>query len=96
MSSNPNLYISASNMEMIQTVLDRAGYNAKLLVEDQRLFNTASLLVMKLFLAGEESPLGLTAKLEYQLGKACQNRQLYKSPHERYAIQGLPIGLQTH
>jgi hypothetical protein len=87
--------ISPSDMQIIQSVLDDAGYDANLLAEDQRLFNTAALLVTKLFLAGDGSPLGLAAKLENQLGKAGKHRPVCTSSLARYAIQGLPVELQS-
>lgn len=94
MSSDPRYAsISPSEMKMVQSVLDDAGYDANVLAEDQSLFNTAALLVMKLFLAGETSPYALTAQLERNFGKAIDNRAHYKSPLPRYAIQGLPHNL---
>ncbi|AFL49945.1 hypothetical protein [Sinorhizobium fredii] len=79
---------------MMQSVLDEAGYDASVLVDDPRFFNTAALLVTKLFLAGVDSRSGLAAKLEYQLGKAGKHRQPCTSSLSRYAIQGLPLELQ--
>ncbi|AFL53816.1 hypothetical protein ABIE78_006565 [Sinorhizobium fredii] len=86
---------SNSDLDMIRSVLDEAGYDASLLVADQRLFNTAALLVTKLFLAGETSRMGLAAKLEYQLGTAGKHRQPSGTCLARYAIQGLPLELQS-
>ncbi|MFD1328745.1 hypothetical protein [Mycoplana ramosa] len=82
--------ISPSDMEMIQSVLDDAGYDANVLAIDQSLFNTAALLVVKLFLAGETSPYALTAQLERNFGKGVATRAPYGAPLPRYAIQGLP------
>ncbi|OAP36620.1 hypothetical protein AU381_19215 [Sinorhizobium glycinis] len=87
--------VSPSDREMILSVLDDAGYDASVLVEDPRFFNTAALLVTKLFLAGVDSRSGLAAKLEYQLGKAGRHRQPGTSTLPRYAIQGLPLELQS-
>ncbi|MCG5477587.1 hypothetical protein [Sinorhizobium alkalisoli] len=87
--------ISPSDRRMIQSVLDDAGYDSGFLAEDHHLFNTAALLVTKLFLAGEGSRSGLAAKLEYQLGKAAKNRRTCAFSLPRYAIQGLPIELQS-
>ena len=87
--------ISPSDLEMIRAVLDDAGYDANLLVEDQRLFNTAALLVTKLFLSGVGSRSELAAKLACQLGKAGKHRQSCRSSLSRYAIQGLPLELQS-
>ena len=91
MSSDPSFTaISPIEMEMIQSVLDNSGYDANVLRADQRQFNAAALLLMKLFLAGETSPDALSAQLEYNFGKATVNKLPYKSPFARYAIQGLP------
>ncbi|WP_164839359.1 hypothetical protein [Sinorhizobium meliloti] len=77
--------IAPADLEMIRSVLDDAGYDASVLVEDQCLFDTAALLVTKLFLSGVDSRSALAAKLEWQLGRA----------GTRYAIQGLPLESQA-
>ncbi|MCD2181603.1 hypothetical protein [Rhizobium sp. GN54] len=95
MSSDPSFtVISPAEMKMIKSILDSAGYDASLLRDDQRQFNAAALLLMKLFLAGETSPDALSAQLEYNFGKASVNKLPYKSPFARYAIQGLPSNLR--
>ncbi|OCP20980.1 MULTISPECIES: hypothetical protein [unclassified Ensifer] len=92
MSSNPAYAtILPAEMEMIQTVLDDAGYDADVLAEDQSLFNAAALLVMKLFLAGETSPYALSAQLERNFGAPTKDSAPYKPPLPRFAIQGLPM-----
>ncbi|WP_457813571.1 hypothetical protein [Sinorhizobium meliloti] len=71
-----NVYImSPSDLQFIRSVLGEAGYNAKLLVDDPRSFETAELLVTKLFLAGEDSRPGLAAKLEQILFNPGHTRQ---------------------
>lgn len=71
MSSRPSFAaISPEEMEMIQSVLKSAGYNAALLGKDQRQFNTAAFLVMRLYLAGETSADALGAQLRRRLGNA--------------------------
>lgn len=47
--------IAPADLEMIRSVLDDAGYDASVLVEDQCLFDTAALLVTELFLSGVDS-----------------------------------------
>ena len=91
-SDNNSSAISPSDLQMIQSVLDDAGYDANVLATDQRLFNAAALLVMKLFLAGETSPYALVAQLERKFGRASENN--YKSPASRYAIQRSPRSLR--
>jgi len=93
--SSTLLDISPANMKIIQSVLEAAGYDASGLAESPRFFNPAALLVIKLFLAGEESRSGLAAKLEHQLGKFGDNRRPCPSSLARYAIQGLPLELQS-
>ncbi|UIJ91349.1 hypothetical protein Q1M64_07630 (plasmid) [Sinorhizobium meliloti] len=93
MSSNVSI-LHVTFGPVIRSVLGEAGYNAKLLVDDPRSFETAELLVTKLFLAGEDSRPGLAAKLECQLGKAGRYRRPPGSSLARYAIQGLPSELQ--
>lgn len=84
--------IAPADLEMIRAVLDDAGYDASVLVEDQRLFDTAALLVTKLFLSGVDSRSALAAKLESQLGRARTHRRSLS----RYAIQGLPLESQAN
>ncbi|WEX74587.1 hypothetical protein PYH37_002031 [Sinorhizobium numidicum] len=83
--------ISPSDRELLRSVLDEAGFGD---VDDPIFFETATLLVTKLFLAGVDSRPELVAKLEYQLGKAGKHRQPPGSRLGRYAIQGLPLELQ--
>jgi len=81
LSSQPSLTaISPEEMEMIQAVLKSAGYNAALLDKDQRQFNTAAFLVMRLFLAGEKSPDALAAQLKRRLGDAGSPGHFRQSP----------------
>jgi hypothetical protein len=88
--------ISPADFEMIRSVLDDAGYDAGILVQDQCLFDTAALLVTKLFLSGVDSRSALAAKLECQLGRAGKHRQACSLSRSRYAIQGLPLKLQAN
>ncbi|WP_280171493.1 hypothetical protein [Agrobacterium pusense] len=91
MSSHPSLAaISPEEMEMIQSVLQRAGYNATLLGNDQRQFNAAAFLVMRLFLAGETSADALAAQLKCRLGNADSPEQLHQSRPVLEAIRSVP------
>ncbi|SOC44062.1 hypothetical protein SAMN05892877_11254 [Rhizobium subbaraonis] len=95
MSSAPRTSsISPSDMNMLQTVLNEAGYDADVLSVDRSLFNAAALLVTKLFLSGETSPYALAAQLERNFGRSDRARVPYKSMLPRHAIQGLP-GIRT-
>ena len=87
--------ISSVDFEMIRSVLDDAGYDAGVLVQDQCLFDRA-LLVTKLFLSGVDSRSALAAKLECQLDRAGKHRQACSLSRSRYAIQGLPLELQAN
>ncbi|WP_192925711.1 hypothetical protein [Sinorhizobium meliloti] len=80
--------IAPADLEMIRAVLD----DASVLVEDQCLFDTAALLVTKLFLSGVDSRSALAAKLESQQGRARTHRRSLS----RYAIQGLPLESQAN
>ncbi|CUX46340.1 MULTISPECIES: hypothetical protein [Agrobacterium] len=95
MSSDSNFSgISPEEMEIIQSVLKSAGYNAALLGDDQRQFNTAAFLVMRLFLAGEKSADALAAQLKRRLGRASLHRPSYQSALAPYAIRGLPRNMR--
>ncbi len=79
MSSHPSFAaISPDEMEIIQSVLKGAGYSATVLGDDQRQFNTAAFLVMKLFLAGETSADALAAQLKLRLGRASSYKPSYQ------------------
>jgi len=86
--------ISLEEMEIIQSVLKSAGYNAALLSDDPRQFNTAAFLVMRLFLAGEKSADALAAELKRRLGRASLHRPSYQSALAPYAIRGLPRSMR--
>ena len=91
MSSHPSLAaISPEEMEMIQSVLQRAGYNATLLGNDQRQFNMAAILVMRLFLAGETSADALAAQLKCRFGNADSPKQFHQSRPVVQAIRSVP------
>ena len=91
MSSHPSFAaISSKEMEMIQSVLKSAGYNATLLGNDQRQFNTAAFLVMRLFLAGETSADALAAQLKRRLGNADSLNQSYQSRPVLETIRSVP------
>lgn len=92
--SFPARHISPSERAKIQWVLDDAGYSADLLVRDPRLVETASLLVTLLLREGGHSRSALAEKLECRMGKAGKYRQPLGFRLARYAIQGLPAGLQ--
>ncbi|MGN7714071.1 hypothetical protein [Agrobacterium radiobacter] len=95
MSSHPSFAaISPDEMEMIQAVLKSAGYNATVLGNDPRQFNTAAFLVMKLYLAGETSANALAAQLKLRLGSASSRKPSYQSPLAPYAIRGLPRNMR--
>lgn len=70
MSSNVSI-MSPSDLQFIRSVLGEAGYNAKLLVDDPRSFETAELLVTKLFLAGE-LPTGPGSEARVSVGQGWQ------------------------
>lgn len=72
--------ISPEEMKMIQSVLKSAGYSAALLQNDQRQYNTAAFLVMRLFLAGETSADALAGQLKRRLGSAQSLDRSYQSP----------------
>ncbi|MDR6590110.1 hypothetical protein [Agrobacterium tumefaciens] len=91
MSSHPSFAaISPDEMEMIQSVLKSAGYNATVLGNDQRQFNTAAFLVMKLFLAGATSADALAARLKRRLGNADSLGHFRQSPPVLAVVKSVP------
>ena len=91
MSSDPRFAaISPAGMEMIKAVLKSAGYDATLLSGDERQYNTAAFLVMRLFLEGETSADALAAHLKRRLGKASSPNRSYQSRPVLEVIRGIP------
>lgn len=91
MSSHPRFAtITPKDMSMIRSVLKRAGYNATFLSRDERQFNKAAFLVMKLFLEGETSVDALSAQLVRRIGKAGALKCTYQSRSALQATKGPP------
>lgn len=82
--------ISPEEMKMIQSVLKSAGYSAALLQNDQRQYNTAAFLVMRLFFAGETSADALAGQLKRRLGSAHSLDRSYQSPPVLQVLKSLP------
>ncbi|WP_208722732.1 hypothetical protein [Rhizobium vallis] len=91
MSSNSEKpYLTSSDLDMLQGVLDDAGYDAKILIDDERVFNVAAMLLIRLFQEGVTSPVLLSRALEYHFGKPKAPPKPITPVCNRYAIQGLP------
>lgn len=82
--------ISPGDMALIRSVLLKSGYAEDFHVGEERKFNAAVLLLMKLVLSGENSPQVLADQLEWSFGKPVKEKALYRAILPRYAIQGLP------
>ncbi|MGO7631728.1 hypothetical protein ACC692_36950, partial [Rhizobium ruizarguesonis] len=57
------------DLDMLQGVLDYAGYDARILIDDERVFNFAAVLLIRLFEEGVTSPALLSLALEHHFGK---------------------------
>ncbi|EJT06931.1 hypothetical protein [Rhizobium sp. CCGE 510] len=90
MSSTSEKHLTSSDLDMLQGVLDDAGYDARILIEDQRVFNVAAVLLIRLFQEGVTSPALLSRALEYHFGKPKAPPKPVTPVCNRYAIQGLP------
>ncbi|NEJ71651.1 hypothetical protein GR197_14040 [Rhizobium phaseoli] len=89
-TSSEKPHLTSSDLDMLQGVLDDAGYDAKILIEDQRVFNVAAVLLIRLFHEGVTSPAMLSRALEYHFGKPKAPPKQVTPVCNRYAIQGLP------
>lgn len=89
-STSEKSYLTSSDLDMLQGVLDDAGYDAKILIDDERVFNVAAMLLIRLFQEGVTSPAMLSQALEYHFGKPNTPPKALTPAFNRYAIQGLP------
>lgn len=84
-------HLTSSDLDMLQAVLDDAGYDARILIDDEGVFNVAAMLLIKLFQDGVTSPALLSLALEHHFGKLKTPKPKPVTPvYDRYAIQGLP------
>jgi hypothetical protein len=94
--------ITSEDMSMIRAVLKGAGYDASFLSRDERQFNIAAFLVMKLFLEGETSMDALSAQLARHIEKAGALERSYQSKpalqatkrspgNTTYVLKGAPV-----
>ncbi|PKA40316.1 hypothetical protein N2599_03625 [Rhizobium sullae] len=88
-------YLTNDDLGMLQQVLSDAGYTGDMLFEQPRTFNTAALLLVRLFQDGTTSPAKLAGELDRHFGKAKRVAAMPPavSPFHRFAIQGLPSSL---
>ncbi|HWT58738.1 MAG TPA: hypothetical protein VN284_12910 [Rhizobium sp.] len=89
-STSEKPHLTSSDLDMLQGVLDDAGYDARILINDQRVFNVAAVLLIRLFQEGVTSPAMLSKALEYHFGKPQEPPKPITPICNRYAIQGLP------
>ncbi|PDS79891.1 hypothetical protein CO667_05110 [Rhizobium sp. L43] len=89
-STSEKPHLTSSDLDMLQGVLDDAGYDAKILIDDERVFNVAAVLLIRLFQEGVTSPAMLSRALEYHFGKPKTPPKPLTPVCNRYAIQGLP------
>ncbi|MDK4733197.1 MULTISPECIES: hypothetical protein [Rhizobium] len=94
-STSDKPYLTSSDLDMLQGVLDAAGYTTKIPVEDEQACNAAAMLLIKLFQEGVTSPVMLLRALEYHFGKPKKQPKPVTPVCNRYAIQGLPRERRT-
>ncbi|MBX4950801.1 hypothetical protein HJA95_14700 [Rhizobium binae] len=89
-STSKKPYLTSSDLDMLQSVLDNAGYEARIVVVDGKCCNVAAMLLIKLFEEGVTSPAMLSLALEHHFGKLKTVPKPVTPVYDRYAIQGLP------
>lgn len=94
-STSDKPYLTSSDLDMLQGVLDAAGYKARIPAGDDETCNAAATLLIKLFQEGVTSPAMLLRALEYHFGKPKKQPKPVTPVCNRYAIQGLPRGRRT-
>ncbi|UVD59092.1 hypothetical protein NE852_06445 [Rhizobium sp. Pop5] len=89
-SASEKPFLTSSDLDMLQGVLDDAGYNARIPTGDEMGLNAAAMLLIKLYQEGVTSPVMLSKALEYHFGKPKTVPKPITPVCNRYAIQGLP------
>ncbi|AJC78548.1 hypothetical protein EFR00_22860 [Rhizobium sophoriradicis] len=89
-STSKKPYLTSSDLDMLQSVLDNAGYEARIAIDDGKGCNVAAVLLIKLFQEGVTSPAKLSQALEHYFGKLKTPPKPVTPVYDRYAIQGLP------
>ncbi|ULR42939.1 hypothetical protein MHI61_16950 [Rhizobium sp. K102] len=89
-STSKKPYLTSSDLDMLQSVLDNAGYGARIATDDGKGCNVAAVLLIKLFQEGVTSPAMLSQALEHYFGKLKAPPKPVTPVYDRYAIQGLP------
>ncbi|WP_172599142.1 hypothetical protein [Rhizobium leguminosarum] len=89
-STSAKPHLTSSDLDMLQGVLDEAGYDARIPTDDECVFNVAAVLLIRLFQEGVTSPVLLSKALEYHFGKPKAPPKPITPICNRYAIQGLP------
>ncbi|WP_206427899.1 hypothetical protein [Rhizobium sp. CIAT894] len=89
-STSKRPYLTSCDLDMLQGVLDAAGYDAKITADGEELFNVAAVLLIRLFQEGVTSPAMLSQALDYYFGKPKKPPKPVTPVCNRYAIQGLP------
>ncbi|WP_439631069.1 hypothetical protein [Shinella sp.] len=92
MSSDAKLAaISETDMQTIQSVLFRSGYDLGSGIGDDYKYSAAALLLMQKVRTEETSAVALEAYLDDRFGRPSKNKVLFAPLLPRYAIQGLPV-----
>ncbi|MBX4897259.1 hypothetical protein [Rhizobium bangladeshense] len=94
-STSDKPYLTSSDLDMLQGVLDAAGYKTRIPTRDEETCNAAAMLLIKLFQEGVNSPAMLLRALEYHFGKPKTQPKPVTPVCNRYAIQGLPRERRT-
>ncbi|MEZ2128887.1 MULTISPECIES: hypothetical protein [unclassified Sinorhizobium] len=87
--------LCSADLNMLQDVLEKGGFDADTLLRDEQLFNAAAILMIKLFQEGTTSPEALSLALESHFGKLTPARKAVTALAERHAIQRLPSSDQV-
>ncbi|SCB60731.1 hypothetical protein GA0061105_112119 [Rhizobium aethiopicum] len=89
-SSSDKPHLTSSDLDMLQGVLEAAGYDARIRAADDQVCNAAAMLLIRKFQEGVTSPAMLLRALEYHFGKPRKQPKSVTPVCNRYAIQGLP------
>lgn len=93
-STSPNLYLTSTDLNMLQSVLVKTGYWCELRLKPREC-DVATKLIIKLFQRGIVEPEALSDALVRYMGARIPDLKPYSLPVHRLAIQGITPELPT-
>ncbi len=93
-STSPEQYLTSDDLNMLQSVLIKAGYWCNIHPRPRE-FDVATKLIIKLFQRGVVEPKPLLEALVRYMGDRVPEMKPYALPTHRFAIQGMNSRMPT-